>query len=156
MQNLFNKIQLKFKKFFTSNVENTNILTDSFFDDLNYPVLFNINIFIIYTIGIEKFYGIDIKVFDLVSYQYYNHPYIDKVLKHIKNRMYNDNYGYIYHIQNLTRVTNSDFYDIGIDNIFSKVLNVSFNNEKDFKQYLETILHGPSETFINIIDDINS
>lgn len=131
-----------------------DVFENPFFKDINYPILVTISIFIIYRDAISKFYAIDFSIIDMEA-ELYDNPILIKLAKHIKDRIYNENYSYIYHLQNLNKHETVRYLDLGIDDMFQKVCTNVIHNNKDFKEYLELILFGPSEPFLENIEDLD-
>lgn len=131
-----------------------DLFDDNFFEDINYPLIVNTNIVIIYRDALKKFYGVSFRLYDLNKCSVYKHPNVKMLNNYLRERIYAENYEFIYHLQTLNKFDTLDYYHIGIDNITQKVLTKKILSEKDFKEYLELIIFEQSEPFINSIEDL--
>ena len=62
---------------------------------------------------------------------------------------------YIYHLQNLNNHETIRYVNLEIDDMFLKVFTKAILSHKDLKEYLELVLFGPSEPFIENIEDLD-
>lgn len=131
-----------------------DIFDSNFFNDINYPLIVNMNIVIIYRDALKKFYGVTFRIYDVRTCSSYKHPNMKTLNSYLKERIYAENFEFIYHLRNLHKCDSLDYFHIGINNMTQKVLTKKILSKKDFKEYLELIIFKQSEPFINSVADL--
>ena len=130
------------------------VVGDTFLATVDYPLQVDIKIVIIKFDLLTKYYAVNVNVFSTLTANFCTRSALLCIENHIRERVFKEKCRYLYHLETINMLTTLSYSDIGLADTEQKVLSKHIKNSRHFEEYLELVLFGAPEPFIEKLDDL--